>query len=161
MCSVRRFQVGNTERVTDQNEVLQLVQHWRAQVDHQHERSRGANPEPDKAPTFSQLVSYPDELIQVFMDWWAVANPSSSTVRYDFWHSELRRRAEERLTAQLVEATQDIKDLTSGASAQTDEMLRLTGAMESLTRQIRGWTIASGAIAALAVVIAILAFALK
>jgi hypothetical protein len=116
------------------------IGHLRREIDSLVQRANGPDPEPSVAPTAAQLAAYPDELVRLFMDWWAIANPTLSTVRYEFWHSELRRRSEERLTSQLMEATDEMK---------------------SMTGQIKRWTVVNGALAAAVLVVAVITLALN
>lgn len=97
--------------------------------------------DPTVAPTNAQLAAMSDQDICDVMDWWALGN--NPTVGYVFWHEELRRRAEQRLSSQLLKATSEIGEYSatnSQATAAVGHLMeatnRQTDAMAEMTRRM-------------------------
>lgn len=106
----------------------------------------------------------PDEDIRHAMDFHATGN--LPYVDYYFWMNELRRRTEVRLTEELITVTAKLSEYgqaTATTSASMEKLLRAssdqTDAMLQLTKTITWWTRMTGAISAVALVIALAALA--
>jgi hypothetical protein len=69
--------------------------------------------QPTKAPTSAELDAMSDDVLRAARDWCTTEN--DTTVWYDFWNDEVNRRTGERLTRELVDATEALRAQTAAA----------------------------------------------